>query len=469
MLKAGPKAHPKQALPDIEDDVEWFEFVTGEPLYSWQREELRTLTQPDRPRVAYVQVARKNGKSRLGAAVAICEARRPQRHIYTIADTERNLNSALMREIRDICYASDYLRDNYVQFKNHIEVPETGSFIETRPNKFASSQSINPHLVVFDEVHLQKNADTWHGMRMAGAAHTDALLLGITSPGYDLNSPAHAFYQAARAGDQTLYSRIFEPDNPETAYEDREQWKLGNPRLADDPGFMAALEEDRAGLPEHEFLRYRLGMWTATNTAWLPYGAWDALASPTRKAPVDGTRIVLGFDGSFSGDSTALVGATLGEEYPHLWVAGCWEKPGAEGWRVPRHEVEATIADCFQRYDVQAMYCDPPYWQREIAEWIARYGDNRIVEFPTGSQQRIAPLCTTFFSGVVERQLSHDGDKRLARHINNCVIKPTMHGDVITKPDKMSPAKIDLAVAAVLAYGHGATNVYKKRSPLFIG
>lgn len=425
-------------------------------LYVWQADELRVLMKTDRPSVAYIQVARKNGKSLLGAAIAICEARRPNRHIYAIADSERNLQSALFREIRDIINSSPILSQAFVQFQTKIEVPSTGSFIETRPNNFRASQSINPHVVIFDETHLQKTPDIWHGMRMAGAAREDGLLCGITTPGYDLNSPAHGFYEAIRAENTTIYGKIYEPKDQQCEAGDREAWEQANPRLKDDPGFMRRLEADFLELPEHEWRRFRLGQWTSTAEAWLPAGSWAACES-RRGQPEIGTRVILGFDGSFSGDSTALVGATVGEEYPYVFVAGCWENPGKEGWRVPRDAVHAAVAAAFKRYKIEAMYCDPPYWQREIEDWVQLYGDEKILELPTGSAQRLAPLCTTLYAGVLERHLEHDGDKRLLRHLNNCVTKPTQHGDVITKPERNSPAKIDLAIAAVLAYGHAAT------------
>lgn len=469
-LPPGPKPQNLKALPVAEhlDPVEWFEFVSGRELYEWQRQVIRDLAAPKRPRVAYVQVARKNGKSFLAAALALIEVcTKRGRHVYAISDSERNLNSVLMREIRDIIAASEYLKDSVHVFKNHIEVPETGSFVDTRPNNFRASQGINPHLVLFDEVHLQKSDDAWSGMQFAGAAREDALLFGITSPGYDLNSMAHTMYTGIKAGNSEMYGVIFEPSDPAADIDDREAWKQANP-CYDRPGFAEALEYDRKTLPEHEFRRFRLGQWTATSEAWLPAGAWDSCRPAAPSLPGPGTRVVLGFDGSFSGDSTALVAATLDTEVPHIFVVGVWENPGKPGWRVPRGEVEVAIAKAFEFYKVQAIYCDPPYWQREISEWAATYGDRRVLEFPTGSPQRIAPLCTMFYSGVMERTLTHDGNPALARHLNNCVVKPTMHGDVVTKQDKDSPAKIDLAIAAILAYGHAAKATRRRAPVMFL-
>jgi phage terminase large subunit-like protein len=462
-LKSGAKSQVKAGLPPVSDGIcEWVERVTGDSLYPWQANELQVLTATIRPRVAYLQMGRKNGKTRLAALLALCEAcLKERRHVYAISDSERNLNSTLMRELRDLIFGSPALDAAIHVFQNKFEVPSTGSFIETRPNTFRASQGINPHLVLFDEVHLQKNPDTWSGMQMAGSARPDALLLGITTPGYDLTSLAHGLYTQVKAGAPGLYGRIFEAD-PAAGIDDEGAWAAANPCI-DRPGFLEDLRHQRETLPEHEFRRFRLGQWTATETAWLPYGVWDSLAVSAR-GPEDGEPIWLGFDGSYSGDSTALVGVTRDR---HVFVVGAWENPGRPGWRVPRDDVEETLMAAFDRWKVVELLCDPPYWGREIAEWSARW-KNRVVEFPTFSRARMAPACTAFYSAVLEGGLSHDGDPRLARHVANAVVKPSPLGDYITKADKDSPAKIDLAVAAVIAYHAAATSPPPRRGALAI-
>ncbi|MGH3735842.1 MAG: terminase large subunit domain-containing protein [Micromonosporaceae bacterium] len=461
-LAAGPKPRTVAPLPAATGDpATWIEHATGQPLYPWQRGVLSDLTAPGRPRVAYVQVPRKNGKTRLAACLALAEVCLGQRrHIYAISDSERNLNSVLIRELRDLIGGSQHLRDSIHIYQNHLEIPETGSFIETRPNNFKASQGINPHLVLFDEVHLQRDDQIWSGMQMAGAARPDALMFGITTPGYDLTGLAHGLYTAVKAGDPTLYGRIYESD-PAAGLDDRGAWDAANP-CYHRPGFADAMAFDRTRLPEHEFRRFRLGQWTATDQAWLPHGAWAACADPGREVD-DGTRVWLGFDGSYSGDSTALVGVT---DARHVFVAGAWENPGRPGWRVPRGKVEETIHEAMARWKVQELLCDPPYWGREISEWATRW-PGKVLEFPTFSRARMAPACTSFYAGILEQTLTHDADPRLARHIGNAVVKTSPQGDYITKVDKDSPAKIDLAVASVIAYSR-ASVATRKRSPAVV-
>jgi len=205
-------------------------------------------------------------------------------------------------------------------------------------------------------------------------------------------------------------------------------------------------------IPEYEFRRYYLNQFTPTARAWLPTGAWQACQAADTAPPAPGTRVVLGFDGSYSGDSTALVGATLGAN-PYLFVAGCWERPeGREDWLVPREEVRAVVADAFERWKVRELACDPPGWFREIDEWAEQYGGNIVVKYPTNNARFMSESCSRFYSAVVARELTHDGDPRLSRHLANAVVKETPAGAYITKPSHASAKKIDLAVAAVIAH-----------------
>ena len=450
-LKAGPKVRGDlKPLPPAQEPVTWLENVTGE-LYPWQRDLIAELSGSTRPRGYYAQIARKNGKSRAAACLALAEiCLKERRHVYAVSDSVRSLDSVLTQELRDIIGASE-LRDSLWVFKDRIECEETGSFIKFVPNKYQSAQGINPHLVLADEVHLLSE-EVWSGMIQAGRARPDFLLLGVTTPGYDLTSHAHALYQRVKAG--TMAGTIYEAD-PALPLDDRDNWKCANPLYDHLPSFADALEYDYAHLTEHEFRRFALGQWTATASAWLPYGKWDSLAIPA-ELPPPGTRVYLGFDGSYSGDSTALVGCT---HEGHLFVVNAWEKPGAKEWRVPRDDVMDTVAEAFAHWDVAEMVCDPPYWGREIAEWVVTYGDDRVLALETYSRQRFGPACTNFYSGVMDGRITHDGDPRLARHIANAMVKGTSQGDVIVKADKDSPAKIDLAVAAVLAYSRASTDV----------
>ena len=68
----------------------------------------------------------------------------------------------------------------------------------------------------------------------------------------------------------------------------------------------------------------------------------------------------------------------------------------------------------------------------------------------------MGPATDRFYQLVMSRALTHDGDPRLARHVANCVAKPSPAGDLVTKDRRMSVRKIDAAVAAIVAVDRAA-------------
>lgn len=200
----------------------------------------------------------------------------------------------------------------------------------------------------------------------------------------------------------------------------------------------------------YEFERYHLNRWVSAPDAWIPLDRWmgrrrkDGLVWPG-----NGARVWLGFDGSKSRDSTALIGITADK---HTFVVKTWERDQRDPeWTVPRNQVDHEVDEAFKRWDVQLMQCDPPRWEREVEDWAERY-PGRVLAFDTNVYQLMAPAVGRFHDAVMDATLTHDGDPVLARHVANARTKETRWGLVITKEDKDSPRRIDAAVAAVLAH-----------------
>jgi phage terminase large subunit-like protein len=205
---------------------------------------------------------------------------------------------------------------------------------------------------------------------------------------------------------------------------------------------------------EAPFTRYRLNGWTKVENSWLPAGVFEALASDRRLEP--GERVVLGFDGAFQGDSTALVACTV-DEPRHLEIIGLWEKPedqSAMGWRTPVHEVYAEIVEAFDRFNVVEMAADPWRFEQSLAS-LADEG-YPVVEFPTGSVQRMTQATVAMYEAIVDKRLSHDGDPALVRHFSNAILREDNRGSRITKNHKGSTRKIDAAVASLIAFHRAA-------------
>jgi len=220
--------------------------------------------------------------------------------------------------------------------------------------------------------------------------------------------------------------------------------------------------------PEDSFRRFFLNQAVARSEAWLSPAAWAACAEPGYEAP-EGTRVCLGFDGSYRLDSTALIAATV-EERPYIWVVGLWERPerAPEDWVVDREHVDAVVRKAMETYDVRELAFDPPGWHHEADAWVAEYGERSILAFPTSARRAMSAACSRFYSAVMGGLLAHDGDTRLARHIANAVLRDTPAGGYITKDGKNSPRKIDAAIGAVIAHERAAWWASQNRDPLFV-
>lgn len=195
-----------------------------------------------------------------------------------------------------------------------------------------------------------------------------------------------------------------------------------------------------------EWERYWFNRPVSLQGQWLPQSAWDE-CHDSRSIP-DGADVVLGLDGSFSGDSTALIAVQIGE-FPHVVVAGHWEKPpAATDWRVPILDVEDLIRTSCMRWRVREITADPHLWSRSLE--VLADENLPVTEFPQ-SPARMTPATKRFTDMVLTRRLTHDGNPAFTRHVSNAVLKNDSRGTRISKETRHSARRIDLAVAAIMA------------------
>jgi phage terminase large subunit-like protein len=206
--------------------------------------------------------------------------------------------------------------------------------------------------------------------------------------------------------------------------------------------------------------RYWLNQVVASSDSWMAPDAWGRCTDAS-KVIADGDLIALGFDGSIRDDSTALVACRI--EDGHLAVLGCWERPsGPEGtnWMVDREEVDNTVAGAFERFDVAAYFCDPAHWMDYVDKWTRDYAETLRVkaspaqplEWWTNRSRQMVMALERFHAAVLDHDLSHDGGTLLTRHVLNARRRTHRAGILISKVTPQSPAKIDAAMAAVLAF-----------------
>lgn len=196
----------------------------------------------------------------------------------------------------------------------------------------------------------------------------------------------------------------------------------------------------------------------AGTASWLDVARWAGKAQRVR-VPA-GTRVVLGFDGSDVDDWTAIRAETMDgyqftplygpDDEPTIW------NPADYGGQVPRAEVRAAVDQLFRRYDVVRMYCDPPYWDTEVDEWVDKYGEERVIRWHTRRIVAMHSACERLKTDVLKRNsegaaFTHDGCEITHDHIGNTRAAARPSDRYVLR--KASPTqKIDAVIPSILAH-----------------
>jgi phage terminase large subunit-like protein len=439
-------------------------------LRPWQKLLVRHLfaVRPDgklRHRQALIGMARKNAKSTLSAGIALHRLLMgaPGSEIYSAAG-DREQARIVFGTARRMVEMEPELQAHLKCYQHVIENPAAGSVYKVLSAEAYTKEGLNPTLVLFDEVHVQPNRELWDVLQLASGARPEPLLVGITTAGgrYDStgrDSLCYGLYDygkrliAGEFDDPSFFMAWWEPRDEKAATTDPKALHQANPGYGD----IVSAEDFEATVlrtPEPEYRTKRMNQWVTDLAAWLPDGVWDGCVDATAVI-TDGAEVCLGFDGSYNNDSTALVVVSCGE-VPHIDVVQVWEKPvdGQQDWSVPIGDVEDAIRAACKRWQVREIVCDPYRWARTYQ--ILFDEGLPIVEFPQ-SASRMTPATQRFYEAVLNRTLSHSGNPVLARHMSNAVLKVDSRGQRIVKESVRSDRKIDLAVAAVMAFDRAAS------------
>lgn len=443
---------------------------TGELLVlrDWQKQIVKRLLarRPDgrlKHRQALILMPRKSGKSALlssltlyltfcgpmgGESYAVASSKEQARIVFGDAKRMIEMDPELSAHVR--------------LYRDAIEVPDLGAVMRVLAAEAPQLEGLSPTAVCYDEVHTAPDRSLWDVLALATASRSDPLMVGISTAGVKTDasgrdSLCYSMYQYGKQvalgeiEDESFFFAGWEPHNDKIDYRDPRVWAESNPGFGDisDPeDFAAAILRT----PEAEFKTKRLNVWTSSSETWLPQGAFEACADD-RKIP-QGADVVLAFDGSFNGDCTAIVAVEVSDK-PHVEVVECWEKPADSlaDWQVPILDVEEKIREACKYWQVREIACDPYRWARTFQ--ILEDENLPVVLFPQ-SASRMTPATNRFFEAVSNKQISQDGDPRLARHMNNATLKIDARGSRLAKENRESRRKIDLAVASVMGLERAA-------------
>ncbi|WP_051039681.1 hypothetical protein [Microbacterium sp. B24] len=208
---------------------------------------------------------------------------------------------------------------------------------------------------------------------------------------------------------------------------------------------------------------------------WADWGFTGTPKTAIRDIPaMEGDEVTLGFDGSLTDDSTALVAVRVSDGAAFLLAI--WEKPegpAGAGWAVPKDDVRAAVDWAFAHLKVLAFFSDVAYWETDIDAWRDAYGEQLLVKATTrhaigwdmrGHQMDTTRAAEALHRAIFDRDLpwcAHDlmagasaglsGSEILRRHVLNGRRRINRWGVSFGKESRESPKKVDALAALMLA------------------
>jgi len=274
------------------------------PLLPWQYEEVLTPlfgTVDENGyrqyRKCYVEVPKKNGKSPLGAAIAL---------YLLMADGEYGAEVYSAASDRDQAGIVFNIAKNMIEQEPELSavldtLDSTKRIIYKAKNSYYrvlsadaySKHGYNISGCIFDELHAQPNRELYDVLTDgAGDARRQPVFFFITTAGWDRNSVCYEVHDYARRvkgwmNNENISDPIEDPHFLPVLYglpekedwRDEKNWYIANPSL----DHTIAIEKLRAAYHEAEhvpakqntFRRLRLNQWTSQNERWLPMEYWD--------------------------------------------------------------------------------------------------------------------------------------------------------------------------------------------------
>lgn len=484
--------------------------LSGRPfvLESWQRSIVREVFgrkvgKLRQYRKLYLEVPRGNGKSTFAAGLALyllAVDGEQSAKVYSAA-ADRQQAGIVFETAEKMVKASPFLSSRIRPYRNRtMDYDATGSKYIVLSSDAYTKHGLNPHGIVFDELHAQPNRELYDVLNTAMGKRAQPLMVMITTAGYDRNSicwEQHEYALKVATGvivDPTFYAAIFAAGEGDE-WTSPATWAKANPNygVSVKPSFLE--QECKVALEspayQNTFRRLYLNQWTQQETRWIDMTAWDGCDGAL--PDLSGRRCYAGLDLASTTDIAALVLAFLPERegeplylLPFFWIPEdnaiererrdrapylTWARQGhiemTPGNVIDYAYIRRRLNELAETYQIAEVAYDP--WNATQLSIQLQEDGIAMVEMRQGFASLSGPskeLLRLVLSGGV----AHGGNPVLRWMADNVTAKTDPAGNV--KPDKgKSTNKIDGIVAAVMAIGRASvgtnnSSVYEERGVL---
>ena len=459
---------------------------------------------------AYIEIPKKQGKSELGAALALnmlINDDEWKAEVYSCASDRQQ--AAIVFDV-----AVDMVRQNptlsrlikIIPSTKRMVYQPTGSIYQVLSSEVASKYGYNVHACIFDELLGQPNRKLFDVMtKGSGAARKQPLNFVITTAGSDKNSICYEVHSKAldilegRKHDSTFYPVVYSTPT-DADWTDPKVWKAVNPSLGktvDIEYYKTACESAKQNPAEEmQFRQFHLCQWTSATTRWMPMDKWDACAFPVDPERLRGRVCYGGLDLSSTTDITAFVLVFPPDDedgkyeiLPFFWLPedsidlrvrrdhvpyDTWAQQGlvytTEGNVIHYGYIEEFIEELGTKYNIREIAFDR-WGAVQMTQNLEGLGFT-VVPFGQGYKD-MSPPTKELLKLTLEGKLAHGGHPVLRWMVDNVTIRSDPAGNIKADKEK-STEKIDGAIATIMALDRAirhegdSASVYDERGLLFI-
>jgi phage terminase large subunit-like protein len=479
----------RHAGKPLELDLWQVAFVAA-PVFGWRRHDGTRVV-----RELYLEVARKNGKSTLAAAILLyllTADREPGAEVYSLAK-DKDQARAVFGVAAAMVRASPLLRrklrvaerSGYIKF----ELTNSEYRVLSSDKGGKAKHGLNVHGAVIDELHVITDHELVGTMDTATGSRSSPLLVFITTAGMPDESP---LWHERREEVQAVAERVTEreellgaifaadPDlleNAPDSWRDPAVWLEANPSLgsAIEVDYLERQVAKVEAVPGrlYRFLRLHLNVPTeSVQTSRISLVAWDATAGLVDEEDLAGARCYGGLDLASSFDLAALVLVFPDEANDRLdvlarfWTPGgtlierglrdkadylAWQRAGFlctnPGATIDYDAIEAELVTVLDRFEVKGVNYDP-WGSKQLRSHLEDAGAP-IWECRQGFAT-LSPPSKELERLVAEGKLRHGGNPVLRYCMSGLAFVEDPAGNI--KPDRRrSTGRVDGMVALIMA------------------
>ena len=437
-------------------------------------------------RTAYIEIAKKQGKSELAAAITLYllyADNEPAAEVFSAA-ADRAQASIVFDVAKRMVEMTPALlkRSKIMAATKRIVNYSNAGYYQVVSADVANKHGYSISGLCFDEIHNQPNRQLWDVLtKGSGDARRQALHVAITTAGTDRNSICYELHCKAqdllsgRKIDPTFYPVVYSLAD-DADWTDERNWYKANPSL----GYTVPIERMREAFlqarenpaEENVFRQLRLCQWVGSAVAWIPEHVYEKGNLPINVENLRGRECYCGLDLSSTSDITAFVMVFPpqyeGDKYivvPHFWLPretlelrvrrdrvpyDVWEKQGlfhvTEGNVVDYNFVRKTINELHQEFNIREIGADR--WN--ASQLIIDLQNDGFTIVPIGMGFRdMSPGMKELYKLFLEGKIIHGGNPVLRWMAGN-VVAEVDAAENIKPSKKKSTEKIDGIVALIM-------------------